>query len=159
MADDESPDPQAEAPPGDPALWFGLFNEIGILAQLSRARLEARLPEGMTAAHFGVLNHLTRVRDGQTPLKLAQAFQVPKTTMTHTLSGLERRGLVETRPNPEDRRSKQVWLTPAGRAFREDAIAAVVPDMAALSEVLPAEEAARLLPALRRLREAMDAAR
>ena len=42
--------------------------------------------------------------------------------MTHTLAGLEKRGLVEMRPNPEDGRSKRVWLTPAGRTFRDRTI-------------------------------------
>ena len=86
-------------------LYFRLFNEIGILAQLSRALLVARLPDGLVLPHFTVINHLIRVKDGQTPLQLARAFQVPKTSMTHTLAGLEKRGLVEMRTNPEDARS------------------------------------------------------
>ena len=98
-------------------ILFRFFNEIGIIEQLSRAQLEARLPDGMIAPHFAVLNHLTRVRDGQTPLALARAFQVPKTTMTHTLKGLEQHRLVEMRPNPEDGRSKRVWLTDQGRQY------------------------------------------
>ena len=90
--------------PEDPSRYFELFNEIGIIEQLSRADFEARLPKGVLVSHFGVLNHLIRVGDGRTPLELARAFQVPKTTMTHTLAGLEKRKWVETRPNPEDLR-------------------------------------------------------
>ena len=71
--------------------FFNFFNEIGIIAQLSRTLLEARLPDGMTAMHFFIVNHLIRVADGRTPLDLARAFQVPKTSMTHSLAGLERR--------------------------------------------------------------------
>ena len=82
-------------------LYFSFFNEIGIIAQLSRAAMEVRLPNGLTLPHFSVVNHLTRVRDGQTPLALAKAFQVPKTTMTHTLAGLLKHGFVDMRPNPE----------------------------------------------------------
>ncbi|MDJ0994812.1 MAG: MarR family transcriptional regulator [Dinoroseobacter sp.] len=141
------------------ALYFKVFNEIGILEQLSRALLEARLPPGMLISHFSVLNHLIRVKDGQTPLVLARAFQVPKTTMTHTLAGLDKAGLVEMRPNPEDKRSKQVWLTAAGRAFRNDAIAALAPDIAHLSTVVPEETLRRLAPELEKLREIMDANR
>lgn len=141
------------------ALYFKVFNEIGILAQLSRTLLEARLPNGMLISHFSVLNHLIRVEDGQTPLMLARAFQVPKTTMTHTLAGLETVGLVEMRPNPEDKRSKQVWLTPAGRAFRDDAIAGLAPDIAHLATVVPEETLRTLAPELERLRYLMDANR
>lgn len=145
------PDPDCA---GD--LWFPFFNEVGILAQLSRAMFEARLPEGFLLPHFAVLNHLVRVKDGRTPLDLARAFQVPKTTMTHTLAGLAKEGLVEMRPNPRDGRSKRVWLTAAGRAFRDDAIAALAPDMEALSARFPAERIAAALPALAALREVMD---
>ncbi len=79
-------------------LYFRLFNEIGIIDQLATTFLESRLPEGLLAPHFTVLNHLVRVKDGRTPLELAMAFQVPKTTMTHQLGVLERRGLVVRGP-------------------------------------------------------------
>lgn len=141
------------------ALYFKVFNEIGILEQLSRTLLEARLPDGMLISHFSVLNHLIRVQDGQTPLVLARAFQVPKTTMTHTLAGLEKAGLVEMRPNPQDKRSKQVWLTPAGRALRDEAIAALAPDIAHLSSVVPEPMMRALAPKLEELRQIMDAHR
>jgi DNA-binding MarR family transcriptional regulator len=72
--------------------------------------------------HFTVLNHLMRVEDGRTPLELARAFQVPKTTLPLAGGAGEARW-VEMKPNPDDGRSKRVWLTDAGRAFREEAIA------------------------------------
>ncbi|MEM9975891.1 MAG: helix-turn-helix domain-containing protein, partial [Pseudomonadota bacterium] len=77
--------------------YFTFFNEVGIIGQLSRTLLERHLPKGYLLPHFSVLNHLIRVRDGPTPLALARAFQVPKTSMTHTLAGLERGGLIEMR--------------------------------------------------------------
>jgi DNA-binding MarR family transcriptional regulator len=141
------------------ALYFGLFNEIGIIAQLSRTLLEARLPEGLIAPHFVVLNHLVRVRDGRTPLDLARAFQVPKTSLTHTLAGLEKRGLVALRPNPEDGRSKQVWITADGRALREQVIAAMGPAFDQIAREFPPEMAQGLLPALTALRQILDAGR
>ncbi len=140
-------------------LYFRLFNEIGILAQLSRALFEARLPPGFVLAQFAVLNHLVRVRDGQTPLALARAFQVPKTSMTHSLAVLEREGLIAFTPNPEDGRSKLVTLTDAGRAFRQSAIASLGPDMARIAAAVPPEEVAALLPGLEALRKFLDADR
>jgi len=140
-------------------LVFQFFNEIGILEQLSRAVLEGELPDGLLASHFGVLNHLIRVRDGQTPLVLARAFQVPKTTMTHTLAGLEKRGLVEMRPNPEDGRSKCVWITEAGRDLRDRTIAQIVPRFQPMLAAFPAERIAALVPELAALRAVMDRAR
>ena len=140
-------------------VFFRLFNEIGILAQLSRAAFEEHLPDGMLVSHFSVLNHLIRVGDGPTPLKLANAFQVPKTTMTHTLSGLAKAKLIEMRPNPADARSKQVWITDAGRKFREDAIIKVSYEMADLKDQFRLEKVEKILPELEELRKIMDARR
>ncbi len=139
--------------------YFHFFNEIGILNQLSRALLEARLPGDLISPHFGVVNHLIRVRDGGTPLQIARAFQVPKTTMTHTLAGLEKHGLIEMRPNPDDKRSKQVWLTPKGRAFRDETVMALQEDMEGFMAEFPIEEVMALTPTLTRMREFLDAAR
>jgi DNA-binding MarR family transcriptional regulator len=139
--------------------YFAFFNEIGIIAQLSRAAFEARLPDGITLPHFSVLNHLVRLGDGRTPLQIAKAFQVPKTSMTNTLAGLEARGLVEMRPNPKDARSKCVWLTAAGRAFREEAIRLMAPDMAELARKFPPQVIADMVPRLAEIRAALDSAR
>ncbi|PTX54716.1 MarR family transcriptional regulator [Litoreibacter ponti] len=146
-------------PDRNDADYFRLFNEIGILEQLSRAFLEAQLPKGLIAPHFAVLNHLIRVGDGRTPLQLARAFQVPKTSMTHTLAGLEKHGLVKMRPNPDDARSKQVWLQEAGRSVRDAAITGMGPDFAQLRDVVTADDLAQVLPVLERLRKHLDAAR
>lgn len=152
---------EPDQPPADGAAgpYFALFTEIAIIEQLARARLEACLPAGFLQSHFGVLLHLARGRDGATPLDLARAFQVPKTTMSHTLAGLHRHGLVRFAGNPRDGRSKRVFVTDAGRAFRDAAIATMQQDMAPLAAAFPPDQAAALLPALRRLRETLDALR
>ena len=143
-------------PEDTPAGLFDLFNEIGIIEQLSRASLEARLPDGLIAPHFTVLNHLVRLGDGRSPMDMARAFQVPKTTLTHTLKGLEARGLIEMRPNPQDGRSKLVYLTDAGRALREGTIRALGPDFQRLAEGLDTEALMKIVPVLRDLRIFLD---
>lgn len=145
-----------EGSKANPGVFFRLFNEIAIIEQISRTFLEARLPDGLIAPHFAVVNHLIRVSDGRTPLELARAFQVPKTSMTHTLAGLEKHGLVEMRPNPDDGRSKRVWLTDAGRAFREKAIGDLVPLFHDIAEGVEPERVAEILPVLERLRCHID---
>ena len=135
---------------------FQLFNEIGIIEQLSRTLLESKLPTGLIAPHFSVLNHLVRVADGRTPVELARAFQVPKTSMTHTLAGLEKRGFVMVRPNPNDGRSKCVWLTDAGRQLRDDVIAALAPELQAVAAGLDAPRLLSILPVLTELRVFLD---
>ena len=140
----------------DTALYFKLFNEVGIISQLSRALMDARLPNNLSTSHFSVTNHLIRVQDGQTPLELARAFQVPKTTMTHTLFGLEANKLVEFRPNSKDGRSKLVWLTEKGRLFRDRIIMDLQPMLEILADQLPAKEVAKLVDSLAEIRELMD---
>ncbi|MEX0921245.1 MAG: MarR family transcriptional regulator [Rhodovibrionaceae bacterium] len=140
-------------------LYFSFFNEIGIIAQLSRALMEARLPKGLILPHFSVLNHLVRLGDEPTPQRLARAFQVPNTTMTHTLSGLEARGYITMRKNPKDGRSKCVSITEKGRRFREKAIASLDPDIAVLAEQLAAKDIAELAERLGEIRRVLDAYR
>ena len=79
--------------------------------------------------------------------------------MTNTLAGLERRGLIETRPNPRDGRSKQVWLTDEGRAFRDQAQLLLVPDIQALSGQLDIDRITEMLPDLSEIRKVLDAYR
>lgn len=143
----------------DPQAAFAVFTETGILAQLAAALLDSHPPRGMVTAQFAVRNHLATRPDGQTPLTLARAFQVPKTSMTHSLLVLQRRGLVEAAPNPADGRSKIMGITPEGAAFRQEVIAALSPDIAAALARLEPGALDSLLPLLRRLRTVLDAAR
>ncbi|MFK7862182.1 MAG: MarR family winged helix-turn-helix transcriptional regulator, partial [Granulosicoccus sp.] len=138
------------------ALYFQLFNEIGIVSQLSRAMLEARMEHGMLLPHFSVLNHLIRVGDGTTPLKLSSAFQVPKTSMTHTLAGLVKAGYIQMRENENDKRSKSIYITKAGRAFRDQAIQSLAPDVKELAKELSVDDVEAILPALEQLRKILD---
>ena len=135
---------------------FAFFNEIGIIEQLSRAVLEARLPDGLIAPHFTVLNHLRRLGDGRAPIDMARAFQVPKTSLTHTLKGLEERGLIELRPNPADGRSKLVYLTEAGSTLRNNTIASMGPEFQRMAEGFDLDRLTEVLPVLRDLRVFMD---
>ena len=89
---------------------FTLFNEIGIISQLSSARLARMLPHGLTVAQFSVLNHLVRLEGDWSPARLAAAFQVTKGTMTSTLQRLVAKGLISLEPDPSDGRAKHVKL-------------------------------------------------
>lgn len=135
---------------------FELFNEIGIIDQLANNIFNRCMPLGLSVAHFSVINHLTRLGDGRTPVSIARAFQVTKPTMTSTLSRLEGLGFVRIDPNPRDGRSKLVYLTDAGRRFRIDALTALGPDLANLARDLDLEAITGLLPQLRELRRYLD---
>ncbi len=140
-------------------LGFRFFNEIGIIEQLARNRFERILPEGLKVPHFSVLNHLVRLGDGRSPLRLARAFQVTKSTMTNTLQRLEARGLIRVAPDPEDGRGKLVFLTPAGRRIRQKSIEALTPVLAEVEALLGRRALAGTLPVLQKLRAHLDAAR
>ena len=135
---------------------FSVLTEVGIIAQLSRHVLETRAPDGLNMPMFGVLNHLSRVSDQPTPLSLARAFQQPKTSMTHTLSSLEKRGFVVMVPNPEDGRSKLVQMTDAGRTAREQVITALSREYGDLAEAVGQEKIAEILPVLSDIRQYFD---
>ena len=153
--DDKQEHKPALEPQGIGSL-FMFFNEVGIINQLASSLFQKRLADGLTVAQFSVLNHLTRVTDGQTPMALASAFQVPKTSMTHTLSGLEKRGLVESRPNEGDGRSKHIFITTAGKQFREQAIAAMSNDLGRLAERLDTHAMLDAIPMLAKVRSVLD---
>jgi len=139
---------------------FEFFNEIGIIDQLAGTIFERALPTGMTRAQFGVLNHFVRLdHHERSPAQLASAFQVTRPTMTSTLSRLERAGLVAIRDDPTDGRGKLVSLTPQGRAARDAAIGAIATVLPLLDTVVEPGEIETMLPVLRRLRIALDAAR
>ncbi|MEM1317030.1 MAG: MarR family transcriptional regulator [Pseudomonadota bacterium] len=150
--------PEADAAPvaGGPPLIFQLFNEIGILAQLSSTLLNRRLPDGLHASHFGILSHLSKRDFPETPAMLADAFQVTRGTMTHSLKVLEARGFIALDPDPKDGRSKTVRLLPEGRGFREQAIAALAPAIMVLSDKLEAVDVEPVLEELRKLRVILD---
>lgn len=144
--------------PDDPAL-FALFNEIGIINQLATTLFERVMPHDLTVAQFSLLNHLSRREDPQAPLKLANAFQVSKGTMTSTIGRLESKGFVEVTPNPKDGRGKFVGITETGLAARNDAVAALGPDLAWLSDETTSHDISGLTQQLATIRKLLDARR
>lgn len=139
---------------------FEVFNEIGIIAQLSGAAFERVLPQGLSLAGFGVLNNFVRLnREAQRPSQLARNFQVTKGAMTNTLQRLEAAGYVTLDSDPEDGRGKIVRITKAGRVARSASIDAMLPVLGEFLGVFSAADLKRMLPTLKKLRVALDSAR
>ncbi|SHF84364.1 MarR family winged helix-turn-helix transcriptional regulator [Streptoalloteichus hindustanus] len=79
---------------------------------------------GMSLADYEVLVHLTDAPDGRLrPYELQRALEWEQSRLSHHLSRMQRRGLVERQDCPGDRRGAFVALTPAGR----EAITAAAP--------------------------------
>ena len=137
-------------------LAITLFGELFMADQLARNRISKALPKGMELSHFSVLNHLARIGDERTPAQLARAFHVTRGAMTNTLSRLEWAGHIHIRPDWDDARQKFVAISPAGRAARDAAVAAVVPLISDVVGALGADKVRALLPVLRELRVKME---
>ena len=141
--------------PDDPAL-FRLFNEIGIINQLATTMFHRVMPHDLTIAQFSLLNHLSKRSDPQPPLKLANAFQVSKGTMTSTLGRLEDKGFIAITPNPQDGRGKYVAITESGLKARGDAIAALGPEFRWLGGKLDHDTVVDLTGYLTAIRQLLD---
>lgn len=151
--------PTAGQPESGEALLFRIFNEIGIIDQLTGTAFERVLPHGLTRAQFTVLNHCVRLGDNQTPGELATAFQITRGTLTGTLARLEAKGFITLVADARDGRSKRVLLTATGRAAREASIAAAWPLLGQSLAALEPPEFHQLLPLLEKLRVWLDANR
>ncbi|MEM8689788.1 MAG: MarR family transcriptional regulator [Pseudomonadota bacterium] len=135
---------------------FRLFNEIGIISQLSGTIMARVLPHGLSMAQFGVLNNFVRLGGERTPARLAAAFQVTRGAMTNTLSRLEAQGFISLRADPADGRGKIVTITEAGRQAREDALAALMGEVAKLEGKVDWTAFEEMLPKLEALRKILD---
>lgn len=137
-------------------LYFRMFTEIAIIAQLSGNRLERVLPEGMSLAQFSVLNHFVRLGGAWAPSRLAAAFQVTKGAMTNTLQKLGAQGFVRIEDDPKDARGKLVEITDAGRRAREQGVRAVGGTVGPVAGAIPPSEVKAALPFLENLRKILD---
>lgn len=71
-------------------------------------------PLGIGPRHFGMLRVL-RENDGQTQQQLCDSLGIHRNVMVGLVDELEKRGLVERRRHPSDRRAHAVYLLPAAR--------------------------------------------
>ena len=109
---------------------------------------------GLTPALFAVLNYL-RARTGAIQQQIGSAMGIDPSTMVSLVDQLERAGLAKRRPHPQDRRAREVVITPKGRRILKRA--------RALAEEVECDVLQGLSPAERRqlvtlLRRALAAA-
>ena len=89
---------------------------------LARRFDEALRPVGLTNGQFSLLMSLNRPEPAGMA-SVAALLATDRTTLTAALKPLERRGLVEVRVDPKDRRGRLLALTQAGQTL----LAAAVP--------------------------------
>jgi DNA-binding MarR family transcriptional regulator len=82
---------------------------------------DALRPLGLTNGQFSLMMSLNRPEPPRIG-SVAALLAMDRTTLTAALKPLERRGLIEVKPDPGDRRSRLLSLTPAGYSLLADAV-------------------------------------
>lgn len=163
-------DARLPRPPADPlvARLDHALLSLGVLAARPQFHVEARARAGLGGRHF--LLHPARQVDPAAygvlaalagegmpgPSSIAVRLGLDPSTVSHHLSRLQERGLVERRPYFGDRRWRDVELTPAGkdayetlRDARQEALAALIADWTADEKAQLAAVVGRLGDAVR----------
>lgn len=90
---------------------------INRVARWTHGRTRDRLaPLGMTPSSARALGVLMRSDEPLRMVELAERLRIVPRSVTTLVDGLEQEGLVERRPDPQDRRSTRVHLTEQGLA-------------------------------------------
>jgi long-chain acyl-CoA synthetase len=126
-----------------------------ILARLSKIVESSLGDEELSLPQYRLLAFLSQ--GDWAASALADRLDVSRPSVTSLVDGLVKRGLVERRPDPGDRRRIDHVLTPAGRAALEAADARADAAVAEVFADLDAGVARDAHDALCRLHEAMDA--
>ncbi|AMX03357.1 MarR family winged helix-turn-helix transcriptional regulator [Microbulbifer thermotolerans] len=93
--------------------------ELHSAARLLRRNFDRRAKaHGLSRSRWQVLWHLSR-EEGQKQAELAERMDVAPISLTRQLDNLQREGLVERRPDPEDRRCFRIYLTEAAQPALE----------------------------------------
>jgi DNA-binding MarR family transcriptional regulator len=97
-------------------LWLRLLTCSNLIEGEVRARLRETF--ATTLPRFDLMAQLDRAPDGLTMGELSSRLMVSNGNVTGLTDALVREGLVSRLPEPEDRRSLRIRLTPSGkRAF------------------------------------------
>jgi DNA-binding MarR family transcriptional regulator len=113
-------------------------------------------PYGLTFARYEALVLLTFSRAGELPMsKIGERLMVHPTSVTNTVDRLQRAGLVDKRPNPNDGRGTLASITGKGREVCESATRELMAMDFGLG-AYDAEECGEIFAMLRPLRVAAD---
>lgn len=144
---------RVERPDLDPSGKEITGRVVRLSARFQQAFDEAVAPFGIDGGEFGILSPLRRAGEPHalSPTRLAAHRMITSGGMTSALDRLERKGLVERRPNPDDRRSTLVALTEEGLAVIDRAMEAHAATEQRLVAGLAPHERRDLAALLRRL--------
>jgi DNA-binding MarR family transcriptional regulator len=132
---------------GRPGLGL-LLVQLGFLA--ARRFGELLAPLGLEPRQAGLLTRLA-ANEGTSQQALADLLGLNATRMVFLVDELERRGLVERRRNPADRRSHALYLTGRGRDTLRQARQAMAAHEGGLGASLTGAERKQLVALLRKV--------
>lgn len=102
---------------------------------LARRFDEVLRPVGITHGQFSLLNALNRPQPASMT-SVATLLAMDRTTLTANLKVLERKGLAKVAVDKEDKRSRRLSLTPAGKALLATAVPIWKREHAAIERML-----------------------
>jgi DNA-binding MarR family transcriptional regulator len=137
--------PVAERPPR--SVGF-LISQLGFFS--SKAFMDALAPVGIDPKEF-LLMRFVAASEGQSQQALAERLAVPASRMVALVDRLEEAGLVERRPDPEDRRVRGLHLTRKGRGALERAGKIAIDYETRLCAGINREEREQLIDLLQKL--------
>ena len=141
--------------PDLPALPMAIFGRLADAAErVTRDHMDPLFAEsGLQRGEFDVLATLRRSGDPYllSPTQLYEAMMISSGGMTNRLDRLERAGLVERRPDPNDRRGKLIALTDAGKRVIDDTIGRHVASEQRMLSMLTRAEQKKLNALLKKL--------
>lgn len=152
-AANSSVSPASSSVPGDVA--HAPFRSVGFnLSSLgyavSRGFRETLQPLALEPREFALLRAVAAA-EGQSQQALGERLQIPASRMVAFVDALQRRGLLERRPNPQDRRAHALHLTKRGQDMLARGMRAASAFEAELCADLDTVERERLLDLLQRV--------
>ncbi|HEX6701635.1 MAG TPA: MarR family transcriptional regulator [Gaiellaceae bacterium] len=137
----------------DPAVEGIVDRTMGISRRLKRMLEETLADYDLTYGEWQVLGSLRQAGPPyrRSPGRLASRTELSSGAMTNRLDRLEKAGLVERSPDPDDRRAVLVELTPKGKKVYEDAVEVQARKEALVAAALNDDEKEQLNALLRRL--------
>lgn len=97
---------------------------VNHMARLFAAALTERIkPLGLSTGQFPILLELWR-EEGLTQKQLVERLDLEQATIANTLTRMERDGLIQRKPHPQDGRAQCIHLTKKARALETPALEA-----------------------------------
>jgi DNA-binding MarR family transcriptional regulator len=131
-----------------------LISQLGFLS--SKRFMEALAPVGIDPREFMLLRFVA-ASEGQAQQTLAERLTIPPSRMVALVDRLEEAGLLERRPDPEDRRVRGLHLTRKGRGALERAAKIAIDYETELCAGINREERELLIDLLQKLQTGQTA--